>query len=329
MPDRTNEQNNDQPTNNRASNDFGSINYYMGARVGFIAGSIASLMTWIDPSLSAYIPSNLLLITNHVRQNERLVNEEYIHNLFLGVAPSPEQERDRTQRIVREQHQQQSIQAPIGTILLDWLVGLPTYDTQTVFRDYIEPSESSAKSSEHDEPHISDRDYKPVNLNIDQDIEDELEKPFKCALTGKVMSQPVIASDGYAYDKQAIINHLQKDCYSPQTNELLSNIVYPNYRLRKMLQDRIEQMKHNQAVDIDHTCPISHEAITHPAVAADGQVYERQFIQSWLQHHNKSPMTGKELPNTNLYTGHNFDNAVNAIKISQPDSGLSMTPRNG
>lgn len=48
------------------------------------------------------------------------------------------------------------------------------------------------------------------------------------------------------------------------------------------------------------TCPISHEVMVNPAMAADGYTYERANIADWLVKSNVSPMTGEALPNQNL-----------------------------
>jgi WD40 repeat protein len=51
----------------------------------------------------------------------------------------------------------------------------------------------------------------------------------------------------------------------------------------------------------EYLCPITHEIMTDPVVAADGQTYDRKSITEWFSRgHRKSPLTGSCLPNTNL-----------------------------
>ena len=51
----------------------------------------------------------------------------------------------------------------------------------------------------------------------------------------------------------------------------------------------------------DLQCPISHELMRDPVVAADGRTYERAQIASWiLRGHDTSPMTNERLPHTHL-----------------------------
>ena len=42
-------------------------------------------------------------------------------------------------------------------------------------------------------------------------------------------------------------------------------------------------------------CPISHEIMVDPVVAADGHTYEREALARWLHVHNTSPMTGERM----------------------------------
>ena len=48
-------------------------------------------------------------------------------------------------------------------------------------------------------------------------------------------------------------------------------------------------------------CPLTMEVMRDPVITADGQTYERREIQKWLALGNRtSPLTGAELPSTNL-----------------------------
>ncbi|KAI6702503.1 hypothetical protein NL676_011639 [Syzygium grande] len=49
------------------------------------------------------------------------------------------------------------------------------------------------------------------------------------------------------------------------------------------------------------TCPISHEIMQDPHVAADGFTYEAEAIRLWLSDHDTSPMTNLQLPNCELF----------------------------
>ncbi|CAE8627208.1 unnamed protein product [Polarella glacialis] len=58
----------------------------------------------------------------------------------------------------------------------------------------------------------------------------------------------------------------------------------------------------NRKVPHECRCPISHEIFLDPVLAPDGFTYERACIEEWWQRQEgpRSPMTGKELPSTQL-----------------------------
>ena len=51
-------------------------------------------------------------------------------------------------------------------------------------------------------------------------------------------------------------------------------------------------------------CPISHEVMQDPVLAADGHAYERAHIEEWLARQHTSPLTGEPLPSTQLLPCH-------------------------
>ncbi|BFZ22696.1 hypothetical protein BsWGS_25735 [Bradybaena similaris] len=60
---------------------------------------------------------------------------------------------------------------------------------------------------------------------------------FLCPITHELMRDPVIASDGYTYDRQAIVSWITKEHRSPMTNVLLTSTeVTPNRTLKMMMQ---------------------------------------------------------------------------------------------
>jgi hypothetical protein len=69
-------------------------------------------------------------------------------------------------------------------------------------------------------------------------------------------------------------------------------------------------------------CPLTTEIMRDPVSCADGHTYERADIETWLQDHDTSPSTGKELPNTNLVP--NFA-LRNAIEQSEEKYGMHIT----
>jgi ubiquitin C len=60
-------------------------------------------------------------------------------------------------------------------------------------------------------------------------------------------------------------------------------------------------------------CPITHELMMDPVIAADGFTYERNAIQSWLTRTNRSPMTNQELSHKHLIPNRAMLSAIQDV----------------
>lgn len=61
---------------------------------------------------------------------------------------------------------------------------------------------------------------------------------FICPITQEVMSEPVMAADGYTYESSAISQWLQAHTTSPMTNDPLPNThLTPNHALRSAIME--------------------------------------------------------------------------------------------
>ena len=61
---------------------------------------------------------------------------------------------------------------------------------------------------------------------------------FICPITTEVMSDPVMAADGHAYERTAIERWLATKSTSPMTGEELGNTgLFPNHILRRMIRE--------------------------------------------------------------------------------------------
>jgi len=71
------------------------------------------------------------------------------------------------------------------------------------------------------------------------------------------------------------------------------------------------------------TCPISHQLMRDPVVAADGHSYDRDAIERWIKvrtdagEQPTSPCTGAALAHTDLLPNHALRNAIQAFSRSQ------------
>lgn len=94
---------------------------------------------------------------------------------------------------------------------------------------------------------------KLVELQKNKAIEDKLNKngivweypnEFKCPITQDVMKDPVVASDGHSYERDALMSFLYKgNGKSPLTRETLNNkIIVTNVNLKKRIRDYAENI---------------------------------------------------------------------------------------
>jgi hypothetical protein len=65
--------------------------------------------------------------------------------------------------------------------------------------------------------------------------------------------------------------------------------------LVRYVNEKLEQRAREAQAELEFMCPILHERMKEPVVAADGHTYERQAIEKWMQLRNTSPMTGAPL----------------------------------
>ncbi len=66
-------------------------------------------------------------------------------------------------------------------------------------------------------------------------------------------------------------------------------------------------------------CPISQSYFLDPVMADDGHIYERKFIEKWLEKNNTSPMT-RELMSDNFISNNIFNNMLKAYYLVHPEN---------
>lgn len=68
---------------------------------------------------------------------------------------------------------------------------------------------------------------------------------FLCPITHEVMKDPVTCSDGFSYERNAIMRWLSDHNTSPMTNMLMDTVFYPNLSLRTSIQDYFQSINNN------------------------------------------------------------------------------------
>jgi hypothetical protein len=65
---------------------------------------------------------------------------------------------------------------------------------------------------------------------------------FLCPITQEIMLDPVFAMDGHTYEREAILQSLDRSMLSPMTGQpMQNNMVIPNHNTRSMIQDFLAQ----------------------------------------------------------------------------------------
>jgi hypothetical protein len=98
---------------------------------------------------------------------------------------------------------------------------------------------------------------------------DELSAPLMCPITTRVMMRPVVASDGFSYERKAILKWFSKKTKSPMTGEELSDLsLRKNTNLRTLIQSFVSDAQ----PETDHRHAPSpkpkKKAKMHPAASA-------------------------------------------------------------
>jgi len=64
-------------------------------------------------------------------------------------------------------------------------------------------------------------------------------------------------------------------------------------------------------IPYEYICPISQDIIIEPVKTCDGHIYDKKYIEKWLEYNNTSPLTGLPLNNKNLEIENNLKENLN------------------
>eukprot|EP00747_Dinoflagellata_sp_TGD_P184628 gnl/TRDRNA2_/TRDRNA2_40440_c0_seq1.p1 gnl/TRDRNA2_/TRDRNA2_40440_c0~~gnl/TRDRNA2_/TRDRNA2_40440_c0_seq1.p1 ORF type:complete len:707 (-),score=155.00 gnl/TRDRNA2_/TRDRNA2_40440_c0_seq1:30-2150(-) len=145
----------------------------------------------------------------------------------------------------------------------------------------------------------------------------ELEKLLPLTLDPDDLADPGDASEHYGMTaeerlalKLAELQHFHEEI-AVQSSMTVAERVAECEEQQTTIADlgaRVEERRSDEAlrhrIEPGFMCPIMHERMSEPVLAADGHTYEKQAIQRWLQLHNTSPMTGAPL--AHRYLTENF-----------------------
>ena len=66
---------------------------------------------------------------------------------------------------------------------------------------------------------------------------------FKCPITEKIMSEPVIASDGHTYERYVIEKWNRTNQTSPKTREKIEDRFFPNLSMKNQIEEFKEYVR--------------------------------------------------------------------------------------
>lgn len=99
---------------------------------------------------------------------------------------------------------------------------------------------------------LSDAQRADLNAHLGGLGGEALRKSVCCSITLDVMNNPVVAADGYTYERSAIERWVAAKLCSPMTNEPMGPQLVPNLALRNVIDAALAQMKQAPA---QRECP--------------------------------------------------------------------------
>lgn len=126
---------------------------------------------------------------------------------------------------------------------------------------------------------------------------------LRCPITGALLTDPVLADDGFVYDKTAIHEYwMEKEAIvSPITGAPMHRRLLVNNTLRSAARELDMAGGTSRPKVPDDApdfvlCPISCDVIESGVLAADGFVYDKLMIEQWFAAGNAtSPMTNESM----------------------------------
>lgn len=110
---------------------------------------------------------------------------------------------------------------------------------------------------------------------------------YVCPITHERMSDPVVAADGYTYERTAIEKWFVNNKTSPiMGTDLKTTALFPNGAFKDLISD-LATLKEEQDITkfvkriYGCVCPITKKPMQDPVIAAGGVTYERTAIEKW------------------------------------------------
>jgi WD40 repeat protein len=138
--------------------------------------------------------------------------------------------------------------------------------------------------------------------------------------TNELFLEPVVAADGFTYEKVNIDKWLTTSDILPKTSTpLKNNTLIPNNTLKRAIHEMVDD---RAKFPKNFLCPITGKLYIDPVITADGETYEREAITGLFSTgNNTSPYTRLELDNIQLLSNQTIKNAIEEIRIETNKKG--------
>ncbi|CAF0885982.1 unnamed protein product [Rotaria sp. Silwood1] len=129
-----------------------------------------------------------------------------------------------------------------------------TIDSNQSSMDEETEYENKKKSESHVISTMTEEDQaeyeKTVMENIKKFSSENLLNAITCCITKTILRDPVVAADGFTYEREAILNWFKGSNRSPMTNQVLENTeLKPNYAVKSILQSFYDSKKNEKKLD--------------------------------------------------------------------------------
>lgn len=159
---------------------------------------------------------------------------------------------------------------------------------------------------------------------------------FYCAITKKIMKDPVVTPLGDSYERSSIASGDGTSTEKNHPNRALASVIEEHVRLSESsirsglysIRNVLEQALENSAIpsapyrplNDSFYCPITFLLMHVPVIDPEGHTYERSAIISWIRANKSSPITRTAMTEADLYPNKAIADLLEIEKGRDEDS---------
>ena len=157
--------------------------------------------------------------------------------------------------------------------------------------------------------------------NAQRDVVLEKRGFLHCPLSGAVMKNPVVASDGYSYEREVLEAYMIRciDNHVPISSPMVParldrTVLYPNIALKTMADELNDNKSPTEAVPVCPITQIPFAASTVPHILSSGQSFTKTKVTQWLKRSDLCPMTNINVKGKSILPNWTLSVAIDALK---------------